>query len=381
MASNNNSHRPAPYTDDELSNALRSFYDNSSSSSSDIDASCAHILGYADPRHTMSMLQRITATIILDHEHRLMHSSSAPSMDELLLRASQFHAAHGPILDLQTVISDRYPAMGLAAEFKRSSPSKGSIAPPTLKAGDRARLYHEAGACVISVLTEGRWFGGSLADLTEARLATTSSTCAIGDDGEKKSRPAILRKDFITSTYQIAEAAAAGADTILLIVAITPATLLARLIDYARTIVGMEPLVEVHSHGELNVAFNAGARVLGVNNRNLHTFTLDMDRTDNVASELTNRGLIFHPRDYEKNSTIAAAAQQHRITLCALSGMSTLHDVHRYRQVGVSMCLIGESLMRSPDVRSAIRGLCLDPIDYYNSITNNNNGGSSHHHQ
>ena len=64
MASNNNSHRPAPYTDDELSNALRSFYNNSSSSLSDIDASCAHILGYADPRHTMSMLQRITATII-----------------------------------------------------------------------------------------------------------------------------------------------------------------------------------------------------------------------------------------------------------------------------------------------------------------------------
>ena len=253
----------------------------------------------------MSMLQRITATIILDYEHRLLHASSsraaAPSMDELLLRASQFHDAHGPILDLRTVISDRYPAMGLAAEFKRSSPSKGSIAPTTLKAGDRARLYHEAGACVISVLTEGRWFGGSLADLTEARLAT-SSTCAIGDDGEKKSRPAILRKDFITSTYQIAEAAAAGADTILLIVAITPAALLARLIDYARTIVGMEPLVEVHSHGELNVAFHAGARVLGVNNRNLHTFTLDMDRTDHVASELTNRGLIFHPDDYENGN-------------------------------------------------------------------------------
>ena len=378
MASSNNSDRPASYTDDELSNALRSFYDNSSSSSSDIDASCAHILGYADPRHTMSMLQRITATIILDYEHRHLHASSscaAPSMDELLIRASQFHAAHGPILDLQTVISDQYPAMGLAAEFKRSSPSKGPIAPPTLKAGERACLYYEAGACVISVLTEGRWFGGSLADLTEARLATSSTTATYA---KKKSRPAILRKDFITSTYQIAEAAAAGADTILLIVAITPATLLARLIDYARTIVGMEPLVEVHSRGELNVAFHAGARVLGVNNRNLHTFTLDMDRTDDVASELTNRGLIFHPDDYEKNSTIAAAAaQRHRITLCALSGMSTLHDVHRYRQVGVSMCLIGESLMRSPDVRSAIRGLCLDPIDYYNSITNNNNGGSS----
>jgi indole-3-glycerol phosphate synthase len=181
-------------------------------------------------------------------------------MEELLAQASQFHEAHGPILNLQSVISNQYPAMGLAAEFKRASPSKGPIA-PTLQAGEQAILYHDAGACVISVLTEGHWFGGSLADLTEARLATTStpttlstSTLAIVNNDaassnkeKKRSRPAILRKDFITSTYQIAEAAAAGADTILLIVAITPATLLCQLI------VKMEPLVEVHSHNELNV--------------------------------------------------------------------------------------------------------------------------------
>ena len=276
MASN----KPS-YTDDELSsNALRTFYSNSSSNSSssasDVDASCAHILGYNDPQHTMSMLQRITATIILDYEHRLLQHSSCnpPSMEELLAQASQFHAAHGPILNLQSVISNQYPAMGLAAEFKRASPSKGPIA-PTLQAGEQACLYHDAGACVISVLTEGHWFGGSLADLTEARLATSStstppttlstSTLAIVNDAassnkKKRSRPAILRKDFITSTYQIAEAAAAGADTILLIVAITPATLLRQLIDYARSVVKMEPLVEVHSHVELNVAFTAGAR-------------------------------------------------------------------------------------------------------------------------
>ena len=157
----------------------------------------------------MTMLQRITATTILDYDEprRLPSSSTAssrrPSVDDLLATASGFRATHGPIVDLQTVIASQHPRMALAAEFKRALPSRGPIA-PNLLAGEQASLYHEAGACVISVLTEGRWFGGSLADLTEARLATTTKTTTTSDvtlllprKKKKENRPAILRKDFI----------------------------------------------------------------------------------------------------------------------------------------------------------------------------------------
>merc|ERR1740139_203531 len=189
--------------------------------------------------------------------------------------------------------------MALAGEFKRASPSKGQIAPPSLNAGDQAVLYTEAGAVTISVLTEGHYFRGSLGDLTEVRLRTT----AWAAEEEGRSRPAVLRKDFCISTFMVAEAAAAGADTVLLIVAITPLRLLTEMIAYARSEFGMEPLVEVHAAGELDVALRAGARVIGVNNRNLHTFQMDLATTDRTAEELTKRACVFDHR-----SVVAAAA-------------------------------------------------------------------------
>jgi anthranilate synthase/indole-3-glycerol phosphate synthase/phosphoribosylanthranilate isomerase len=237
--------------------------------------------------------------------------------------------------------------MALAAEFKRASPSKGDIA-THLNAGEQAKKYASAGANIISVLSEQRWFNGTLDDMTEVRLATSG----IPD----VDRPAILRKEFTTETYQIAEAAAAGADTILLIVAVLPQHVLKRLIEFARNVVGMEPLVEVHTDLELDVAIEAGAKVIGVNNRNLHTFQLDLGTSQQVAAELTRRGLKFDHND--KTS---------EYSLCALSGMSSAFDVDRYRKVGLGMCLIGESLMRAADPAAAIASLCLHPDDFENA--------------
>jgi indole-3-glycerol phosphate synthase/phosphoribosylanthranilate isomerase len=242
--------------------------------------------------------------------------------------------------------------MALAAEFKRASPSKGDIA-EHLDAGEQAQKYASAGANIISVLTEPRWFKGSLEDMTQVRLQTT---------GQVYPRPAVLRKEFTTNTYQITEAIAVGADTILLIVAVLPQRLLKELIDHARSF-GMEPLVEVHADSELEVALQAGAKVIGVNNRNLHTFQMDLHTTEHVAELLTEQGCVFDHNDPESEYTI-----------CSLSGMSTAFDVNRYRKSNIGMCLIGESLMRAADPKAAIASLCLDPEDFASS--NNLAGGA-----
>jgi indole-3-glycerol phosphate synthase/phosphoribosylanthranilate isomerase len=258
------------------------------------------------------------------------------------------------MLDLQQVIADQAPRMALAAEFKRASPSKGNIA-THLNAGEQAAKYTEAGANVISVLTEPHWFQGSLDDLKQVRLATNS----IG-------RPAILRKEFIVNEYMIAEAAAYGGDTVLLIVAVLPQHLLKRLIDYCRSI-GMEALVEVHADDELEVALAAGAKVIGVNNRNLHTFQMDLGTTQHVAQLLSDGGKIYAHGDDDATYTV-----------CSLSGMSTAMDVDRYRLAGVGMCLIGESLMRATDPQQAIRDLCLDPADYEKQQANGGGAGGAY---
>jgi len=322
------------YTDSQLKDALDSLLQGSSDPTDD----GRHIYGYGNQSHTLSMLQTITATRILDYA-TYMASPEAPSKETLQSEAATFCSKYGPILDLKQVIQSQSPRMALAAEFKRASPSKGEIA-PGLIAGDQAIIYANAGANIVSVLTEEHWFQGTLADMTEVRLATL------------KQRPAILRKDFVINEYMIAEAAANGADTILLIVAVLPRHLLCNLIAFARS-VGMEPLVEVHAQEELKVALEAGARVIGVNNRNLHTFQMDLSTTERVANLLR-----------QENKTFDHTNKVADYVICALSGMSTAFDVDRYRQAGVGMCLIGESLMRAADPSAAIAGLSLHPDDF-----------------
>ncbi|CCM01731.1 uncharacterized protein FIBRA_03797 [Fibroporia radiculosa] len=229
------------------------------------------------------------------------------------------------------------PRPALMAEIKRASPSKGAIALDT-NAARQARAYALAGASVISVLTEPHWFKGGLGDMRAARAAV---------DGLQR-RPAILRKDFIFDEYQIAEARLNGADTVLLIVAMLPEDRLRALYAYSCSL-GMEPLVEVNNAREMKIALDLGARVVGVNNRNLHDFNVDMGTTSRLAE--------------------VEGVRERGIVLCALSGISGPEDVRMYVRQGVRAVLVGEALMRAPDTHTFIRQLLDWPTEESNSET------------
>jgi indole-3-glycerol phosphate synthase/phosphoribosylanthranilate isomerase len=361
-----------PYTPQQLKDALESLVlwqrDSSrpgaDTEQEDGDDDAAHIFGHGDPDHRLSMLQVITATRILDYQHSRHEGERSPPLGGSRIITSSTRE-QSDIRNLQDVIRSRSPRMALAAEFKRASPSKGQIATSgaTNNAGEQARRYATAGACIISVLTEPRWFQGSLRDLEDVRAAT-SNLESLGTSPPSSSasqRPAILRKDFCISEHMIDEAVQSGADTVLLIVAVLPRRRLQALMAHSRK-VGMEPLVEVHTDSELRVAVQCGAKVIGVNNRNLHTFHLDMNTSTRIATTL--------------DDIVSQQGQERRLsrsdfTLCALSGMSTADDVDLYRQSGIEMCLIGESLMRSSNPSQLIADLCLDPADYQKRRSNN----------
>jgi anthranilate synthase/indole-3-glycerol phosphate synthase/phosphoribosylanthranilate isomerase len=334
----------AQYTPEQLRQALQNLLQDSDNPAAD----GAHL--YVAPDQTLSKLQEITATVCLDY-NIYQQLPTSPSLQQLEVAAQVFAQTHGSLLSLQQVIRQQAPAMALAAEFKRASPSKGRMAPENTSAAEQGMRYAHAGANILSVLTEPRWFQGSLQDLTDIRLATNNIQ---NNDKENWQRPAILRKDFVINEYMIAQAAAAGADTVLLIVAVLPLHLLQRLLHYARDTFHMEPLVEVHTTEELKVALQAGARVIGVNNRNLHTFQMDLQTSERMAEFLQQEGIVYQHR----------SPNNQQVSLCALSGMSNAMDVHRYRQVGIGMCLIGESLMRASDPVAAIQNLCLHPDDW-----------------
>ncbi|KAF8154703.1 indole-3-glycerol phosphate synthase, partial [Crassisporium funariophilum] len=211
----------------------------------------------------------------------------------------------------------------LMAEIKRASPSKGPIA-LTANAAQQALTYALAGASVISVLTEPTWFKGSLLDMRLAREAIASLP----------DRPAILRKDFILDEYQIAEARLWGADTVLLIVAMLSQERLKALYDHSLGL-GMEPLVEVNTAEEMTRALSLGAKVIGVNNRDLHSFQVDMGTTSRLTTMVDSEDVI----------------------LCALSGISTPSSVQTYFSEGVRAVLVGEALMRAPNTSAFIREL------------------------
>ncbi|EJT96684.1 IGPS-domain-containing protein [Dacryopinax primogenitus] len=216
----------------------------------------------------------------------------------------------------------------IMAEIKRASPSKGHIAVSTC-APAQALAYALAGASVISVLTEPKWFLGSLQDMRLVREAVA----------HLPNRPAILRKDFILDEYQILEARLAGADLVLLIVAMLSQERLSALYAYSKSL-GMEPLVEVNNATEMERGLALNAKLIGVNNRNLHNFDVDMGTTTRLADMLRGREDVL---------------------LCALSGISSRKDVEVYIQQGVHAVLVGESLMRAQDPKGFIRHLLGDP--------------------
>ncbi|KZF19659.1 anthranilate synthase component 2 [Xylona heveae TC161] len=214
-----------------------------------------------------------------------------------------------------------YP-LSLMAEIKRASPSKGIISLATC-APAQARTYALAGASVISVLTEPEWFKGSIDDLRLVRQSLEGMP----------NRPAVLRKEFIFDEYQILEARLAGADTVLLIVKMLDEETLSRLYHYSQSL-GMEPLVEVNTAHEMDIAVKLGSKVIGVNNRNLASFEVDLDTTSRLMDKV--------PKD-----TI----------VCALSGISGSQDVEAYKKNGVGAVLVGEALMRATDTTRFIAEL------------------------
>jgi indole-3-glycerol phosphate synthase len=211
----------------------------------------------------------------------------------------------------------RAGGISVIAEVKRSSPSAGPLADIADPAA-LARDYQDGGAATISVLTEQRRFGGSLADLRAVRAAVSIP---------------VLRKDFIVSSYQLWEARAAGADLALLIVAALDDNELGCLIDRARSI-GLTPLVEVHTASEVARAVHAGADLIGVNARDLSTLQVDRGTFARLAP-LIPAGIV-------------------RV---AESGVRGPHDVLEYARDGADVVLVGESLVTGKDPRSAVSDL------------------------
>jgi indole-3-glycerol phosphate synthase len=233
------------------------------------------------------------------------------SLDDLKARAEQAPAPRDALAAL------RGQGVGVIAEVKRSSPSKGALAAIADPAA-LARDYEAGGAKIISVLTEGRRFGGSLADLADVRASVDI---------------AVLRKDFIVTSYQLWEARAYGADVALLIVAALDQDALVSLVERAESI-GLLPLVEAHTEEEVARAVDAGAKVIGINARDLKTLRVDRDVFARLAPLV--------PKD---------------VVRIAESGVRGPHDLLAYASAGADAVLVGESLVRGRDPRAAVADL------------------------
>jgi indole-3-glycerol phosphate synthase len=222
-----------------------------------------------------------------------------------------------PPRDLFAALASRGEPVRFVAEVKRASPSAGAIA-AGLDAVRQARRYAEAGAAAISVLTDGPGFGGSLADLVAVRAAVTVP---------------LLRKDFVIDAYQLLEARLHGADAALLIVAALDDATLRRLLDRCGAL-GLSALVEVHDEREVERAAAAGARIVGVNNRDLRSFRVDLGVSERLLPLLP--------------PTAKPVAE---------SGVRTADDARRLRRAGASNLLVGEALVRAEDPGSLMRAL------------------------
>jgi indole-3-glycerol phosphate synthase len=212
------------------------------------------------------------------------------------------------------------PGLSLIAEFKRRSPSAGEIREGA-DVVEVVRAYERGGAAALSVLTEGAHFGGSLDDLREARAA-----CVLP----------VLQKDFIVDRYQLYEAATAGADAVLLIVAALDQENLARLYDEARGL-DLDCIVEVHKEEELETALTVDAEVIGINNRNLDDFSVDLQTTFELITDVPAGKAV--------------------VSESGIADRETLEELER---VGVDAVLIGEVLMRADDPAAKVRELTAD---------------------
>jgi indole-3-glycerol phosphate synthase len=223
-------------------------------------------------------------------------------------------AAQAPARGFRSALrADR--AVALIAEVKKASPSAGVIR-PDFDPVEISRTYQAAGARAISVLTDREFFQGSPQFLCDVRAAVDLP---------------LLRKDFILDEAQVLQARALGADAYLLIVACLPPPRLKALMAYGRDL-GMDPLVEVHNERELRTALDAGADLLGINNRDLRTFHVDLAATDRLAPLVPDG-----------------------VTLVGESGIKTPDDIRRLGSAGADAVLIGETLMRAGDLEGQVR--------------------------
>jgi len=213
----------------------------------------------------------------------------------------------------------RAPGVSVIAEVKRASPSRGALADIPDPAALAAE-YQAGGACMISVLTEQRRFGGSLADLDAVRT---------------KVGIAVLRKDFVVTSYQVHEARAHGADVVLLIVAALEQNVLHGLLERVESL-GMTALVEVHTEAEADRALEAGAKVIGVNARNLKTLEVDRSTFERIAPGLP--------------SSVVKVAE---------SGVRGPHDLREYAAAGADAVLVGEGLVTGSSPRQAVAELVM----------------------
>ena len=250
--------------------------------------------------------------IIANKRHRLESTKALMGLDQVRQEA-QSRRRNVPAQALRRALTNE--GINIIAEFKRRSPSKGVIradAQPT----EVAEKYERGGAAAISVLTEEDFFAGSLEDLRAVRTAVSLP---------------VLRKDFIVDEYQIYEAAAAGADAVLLIVAALEDDQMISLRELAETL-GMDALVEVHDIVEMRLAVATGASLIGVNNRDLRTFHVSL----------------------ETSIELAGAAPDNAV-LISESGLGGATDLQRLRSVGYRGFLIGESLMRAENPEELLR--------------------------
>ncbi len=221
---------------------------------------------------------------------------------DALLESSYYST---PIRSLAKAIHQASPA--IIAELKKASPSKGVLR-EDFRPVEFARGYEAAGACGISVLTDARFFSGSLRYMELVRQAVSVP---------------VLRKDFIVDDYQVHEARAHGADAILLIVAALSPRLFSLLLETARKI-GLDVLAEVHSMDEMDLALQAGADFIGINNRDLHSFVVDLQTTENLLPRVP-----------------------HGVTVVSESGFGSAEQIATFTRKGVHAFLLGESLMRA----------------------------------
>ncbi len=261
------------------------------------------------------MIKNIFSQILDQKRKAIAQLRAEPSSQNFPKHALEIRKNAEPHRLLRALESDS-PRLKIIAEFKRRSPSAGIIG-DDLTVSEIVRCYERGGACAISVLTDEEYFGGSIADLCTARSSTNLP---------------LLRKDFIIDPIQIFEAAIAGADAVLLIVAAVDDLSLRELRVFAEEELRLDALVEVHSSKELDRALYAGAKIIGVNNRDLKTFRVSLSTSESLIAKA--------PRDQ---------------IMVSESGLQDSRSLRYLQSLGFRGFLVGEALMRAPNPEAALR--------------------------